>query len=419
MPYSQHILQASIRLDRISGNYRLLCRAAAKGMGRSLPPAFIHSPEKDHKAQSKRENFQAFSWPDVMPVIKADAYGHGHIPIALHLRREGARLFASGSVREAVALRQGLSRAEEKGDEAAVISLLGIMDREDAVLAVRHGIIPVIHSFWQLSLLEEVGLPLAVALKYNTGMARLGFNPEETPLLIKSLGRLPCARPVLALSHFACADTEEGLDAICGQGRVFADVLTKLRAVWPSLAASLGNSAGTLLAGAVQEEIGANICRPGIALYGGNPFTGTSLASLGAGLLPAMSLCAPLIAVRELAAGAPIGYGHTFRAQTRMRVGIIAAGYADGYPRCLSNLGEVCVAGGRAPVLGRVAMQMTAVDLSALPDATPGEPAWLLGGPHENGVGLEELARSWGTITYEVLCLLGERAQRAYQTGAA
>jgi alanine racemase len=127
-----------------------------------------------------------------------------------------------------------------------------------------------------------------------------------------------------------------------------------------------------------------------------------------------MAVSAPLLSERVLPAGAGLGYGHTFRAERPMRVGIIAAGYADGFSRGLSGRGEVCIAGVRVPVLGRVSMQMSAVDLSALPRGLEKpERAWILGGPWARAVKVEELAAAWGSIAYEVMCLLG-RNERIY-----
>lgn len=402
---------AYIDTDRIARNFRLLLRASSAALAESgapfrliqkMPPGFGGDPEG------------AFVWPSQMAVVKADAYGHGHIKTAAALLREGASMLASGSVQEAVALRKGLEElhAEERlpAQAPAIVSLLGLVNREDVFLCANNGIIPVVHSFEQLGMLQGTERDVAVAIKCNTGMSRLGFNEPDLPLLVERLKKIPGVMPVIAMSHLHSADTEKGKEEAAIQARVFSRMLAVLRAAWPHLAASLGNSAGTLLAGDLAKIIGPHVCRPGVALYGTNPFAGTSLAPLGDGLAPAMCVSTPIIAVRNLEAGSGVGYGHTFVAEKDMPLGIVAAGYSDCYSRGLSNKGSVCVEGHRAPVVGRVSMQMTAVDLSALP-AGEGrkrpDTAWLLGGPHDNAVSAEELARVWGTITYEVLCLLG------------
>jgi len=367
----------------------------------------------------------------LMPVLKADAYGHGHIPVALALREEGAVRFASGSVQEAVLLRQGLDAHGVPRQQAGIFSLLGLVELGDAYLCAAHDIVPLLHDREQLCLLESLAtadgsllssVPLPVAVKCNTGMSRLGFNEDAIPALRESLRQLP-VWPILAASHLHSADTQDGRVKTQGQARVFARFLAALREDWPALAASLGNSAGVLLADAITPIIGEHVCRPGLALYGCNPFYGTSLAPLGQGLAPAMSVSAPIIATRTLAAGDGIGYGHTYSAPRDIPVGIVGAGYADSYTRSFSGRGVFCVAGVRVPVIGRVSMQMTAVDLSAVYEddkisfpasgsiPAPLRTAWLLGGPYAQAIGPEELAALWGTIPYEVLCLLGHNAK--------
>ena len=416
MPYSQHSHTVHIDLNAIRGNYRRLCLAAAtSGVARITPAVLPPCPGAKGELGEERE----LAWPDLIAIVKADAYGHGHIPVSRALLEEGAGIFASGCVGEAVGLRRGLMQ-ETDGDDGrngrlpGIIALLGVMNTEDVRIAAENGIIPLIHCFEQTALLEKARLPLAVALKCNSGMNRLGFSEHELPELLRALARMPHVRPVLALSHLASADTEQGRQSIHGQAMEFAAMLQALRRVFPSLAASLGNTAGTLLSSEIEAVLGAHICRPGLGLYGINPFAGTSLAWLGDGLAPAMSVSAPILSVRELRAGCGMGYGHTFRADRNMRVGIMAAGYADMYPRFMSNHGQVCVKGARAPVLGRVSMQMTAVDLEKCEDVQAGDEAWIMGGPYSDTLAPEELAALWGSISYEVFCLLGQ-GRREYQ----
>ena len=363
--------------------------------------------------------FPMFS-QSLMPVVKADAYGHGHIPVARALMNEGASAFASGCVAEAAQLRLGLTPegagAVAHSTRPTIVSLLGLISDADTSCAVDHDIIPVLHSFEQLPLLGAAGgRPLSVAIKCDSGMARLGFGPEDISRLVRELGRFPNVSPVLVLSHLACADSGEGAAEVEKQAQAFVPMLSALRAVWPGLAVSLCNSAGTLLSEQVRSISGPHICRPGLGIYGGNPFFGTSLEALGTEFLPAMEVSSPVIAVRTLPAGAGIGYGHSYTASSDTRVAIIAAGYSDGFSRGLSNRGKVFIGGIRAPIIGRVSMQMTAVDITAAPYVTVGDTAWLLGGPQPSPAAphsqapltADELARDWGTISYEVLCLLG------------
>ncbi|MDL2279830.1 alanine racemase [Desulfovibrio sp. OttesenSCG-928-G11] len=398
MQYSPHLPTAHISLEAIASNFShilALTSASRKKCASKAQSAPLHLPGGGDKD---------FLWPPQLAVVKADAYGHGHIETARRLQERGALMFASGSVQESVQLREGLAGREPF---VAILSLLGPTQAKDVELCLAHGIIPVIHCFEQLPWLSAAGSSLSVALKFNTGMSRLGFNEDETPRLLQALAAMPMVRPVIALSHLASADSDQGREELLRQGRIFARILEGLRAVFPDLAASLGNSAGTLLADDIAALIGPHVCRPGISLYGGNPFAGTSLEALGNGLLPAMSVSAPIIAVRELRPGDGLGYGHTFAAESKTPIAIVATGYADCYSRGLGNKGFMCVDGKRAPVLGRVSMQMTAAGLDELPAGARPSVAWLLGGPSDNALQAVELARLWGTITYEVFCLLG------------
>lgn len=414
MQYSPHLPTVHVDLERIVKNYQHLLRSSAAGLAAS-GDSFAAAQKLPRGFGAGEDG--AFTWPSQMAVIKADAYGHGHIEVASALLAGGCSLFASGSVQEAVELRQGLEAlaAEERRPPVRpmIVSLLGLVSREDVYLCAEHGIVPVVHGFEQLGMLKGTERALPVALKCNTGMSRLGFNEDETEALVEYLPRIPGVTPVMLLSHLHSADTEEGRQQVAVQAAVYGRILGTLRARWPHLAASLGNSAGTLLAVDIARHIGPHVCRPGVALYGGNPFAGTSLAPLGQGLMPAMCVQTPIIAVRDISPGDGVGYGHTYLAEKNIPIGIMAAGYADCFSRGLSNKAEVCVDGARAPVVGRVSMQMTAVDLSALsemnskPGRTRPGAAWILGGPHDNAVTAEELARTWGTITYEVFCLLG------------
>lgn len=397
MQYSPHLPVVHIDVKRISRNFEFV-KKITSNQADSLPTARL--------PRIGGGDDVLFPWPNQLAVTKADAYGHGHIQVGNALMAVGANLFASGSVQESVMLRKGL--AQHGSLVPPIIALLGLVTREDVFLCAANGIIPMLHSFDQLGMIAGTEQDLAVVIKCNTGMSRLGFNEDQLPQLRDILKkRFPRVRPVIAISHMHTADSEQGKEVVAAQGSKFARMLASLREDWPDLAASLGNSAGSLLADEVYKQIGPHVCRPGVALYGTNPFNGTSHAPVGAGLQSAMAVKTPVLAVRTLKQGEGIGYGHTYIAQKDTRVGIIAAGYADCFARSLSNKGEVCVEGVRAPIIGRVSMQMTAVDLSALAENVRPEVAWILGGPHPNAVSIEELSRIWGTITYEVMCLLG------------
>lgn len=408
MKRSPYVTTTYVNLDAICDNYRHL-RDILAANGQQAGPVMTLP---DRNGGERR-----FTWPVMLPVIKSDAYGHGHIRVAQALMdREGADIFALGHVQEAADLRQGIAEATERSGRTPplLISLLGLTGPEDVELCEEFGIIPMIHTPEQLPLLENLKRPLPVAIKCNTGMARLGFGPKDMDRLVERLKALPKVVPVLAVSHLASADTDNGAATIRAQAELFAGMLASLRRAWPNIAVSLCNSAGLLQVRIATEVIGQHTCRAGLSLYGGNPMHGTGLVGLGKGLKPAMSVCATVIAERELQPGEGTGYGHAYVAMEPMRIGIIAAGYSNYVPRSLSNRGCFCAGGARVRVLGRVSMEMTAIDLSDVPEIGVGDRVWLLGGPYETAVTAEELADTWGTISYEVFCLMGGNA-RVYE----
>ena len=337
----------------------------------------------------------------IIAVVKADAYGHGLVETASALACAGCQAFAIGSVAEGAALR-------EAGLAAEIISLLGPVLPQDDILAIEKGIIPFVHDFDQLDRLAAACKALSrtarVALKFDTGMARLGFAEADAARLAEVLGKTPCLEAAMVSSHLATADDPAAFDFVAEQGARFARICQTLRRGGLSFRASLCNSAGIL---AHSDSIGFDARRAGIALYGVNPFAGTNREGLGHGLLPAMETTTRIVSVHDLPRGASISYGRTYVAERDMRVAIVAVGYADAYSRGLSNKGFLCLAGRRVPILGRVCMQLTAVDVSGLDAVKPGDQIHLLGGDGPGAITADELALWWGTIPYEVFCLLG------------
>lgn len=352
----------------------------------------------------------------LMPVIKADAYGHGLHFVGNELARAGAQHLAVGTVSEAVELRNS-------GFGGMIVALLGLITAEDLGAARRHRITPLIHNEQSLDCIANFplharDLPLSVALKCDTGMARLGFLPEDMRDVVGRLRNMPNVLPELLVSHLAVADevpnerdnkagagNELAEDFTLEQVRRFQQAARVVRTAFPHILLSLGNSACLL----ASPELAGDLGRPGVALYGGNPLFGTSRAILGAALEPVMEVSAPILSVHALRAGESLGYGRSYVAATDRRVAWVGIGYADGYRR--NPAPETCmtVRGQRVPLIGRVAMQMTCVDISDLPqdvDIQPGEFAAILGG-EGHAVTPHELAAWWGTIPYEVMCLLG------------
>jgi alanine racemase len=341
--------------------------------------------------------------PNPIAVIKSDAYGHGLVPTARALEECGAQSLAAGTVGEAAALRMTPYNRE-------IISLLGPIENKDYQDIIDYRLIPFTGNFEQLRKLNEAAGkdPVQVALKFNTGMSRLGFEPKQAGQVAKILHKLKNIQPVYLCSHLAAADDpgEEEFTAV--QLETLLAVDKTLRGAGISCRKCLANSAAIL----GHPDLHLDAQRPGIALYGGNPFHGNPWEEKGKGLVQAMQVSAPILEIRELEPGQSISYGRTYLAPKKMRVAIVACGYADNYSRGLSNKGWMVVHEKRAPVLGRVCMQLTAVDVSDIPRAERGDRAYILGGGKQ-GISADELAGWWGTISYEVFCLLGQN-QRTY-----
>jgi len=324
----------------------------------------------------------------IMAVLKAAAYGHGVLRTAEALRSaDGIALL---DVNEAAALRHA-------GFRQTILLLEGFFTPDDLLPAAEYDLACVIHNPRQIAMLDAYPRrgTLQVWLKINSGMNRLGFSPRDVPALLEKLKLHPAIRDVTLMTHFASADEAGGIDAQL-------DVFNTLAAPY-RMARSLANSAALLRYPASH----ADWVRPGIMLYGASPFAGTSAQQLG--LRPVMTLQSEIISVCELKAGERAGYGGLFFAESAMRIGTVACGYADGYPRHAPTGTPVLVEGKRTRTLGRVSMDMLCVDLSNAPDAKLGSRVTLWG----EGLPVEEVAHAAGTISYELLCALAPRVQVA------
>jgi alanine racemase len=329
----------------------------------------------------------------IFAVLKANAYGHGLERAARALR--AAEGFALLEIEAAVALR-------EAGYRQRIALLAGCFEAGELETAVAHRLAPVVHNREQLEMLAALraGAGLAVFVKVDTGMRRLGFAPAEVGSVLRALRSNPGVGEITLMTHFACADEARG---VAWQLRAFE------AAGEAGLPRSLANSAAILR----YPETHADWVRPGIMLYGCSPFPeqcGTDL-----GLKPAMTLESRLIAVRELEPGDGVGYGSEFRASRAMRVGVVACGYADGYPRHAPTGTPVQVEGCLTRTLGRVSMDMLCVDLSEVPQARVGSRVVLWG----EGVPVERVAAAAGTIGYELLCRLASRVPVVERSAAS
>ena len=330
----------------------------------------------------------------IWAVVKANAYGHGLIRVA-HALADSADGFALIEIEGAIALR-------EAGFRQPILLLEGFYAADEIPLIIEYSLTTVIHSLRQMNTLiassPAKGARLPVYLKLNTGMNRLGLNANELEHAMPALRAAAHIGAITLMTHFSDADCDR-------DGRGIVDQMDRLDAIRSGLPhpVSLANSAALLR---YPESVGCDQdwARAGIMLYGSSPFPDLrSAAELD--LKPVMTLKSQLIAVRDLAVGDRIGYGGTFVAAAPMRVGVVACGYADGYPRHAPTGTPVLVDGQRSRTLGRVSMDKICVDLSGIPGAGIESSVALWG----KDLPADEVAAAAGTISYELFCALAGR----------
>lgn len=320
----------------------------------------------------------------VMAVIKAGAYGHGLL--------RAARAFADADGFALLELDDAV-RLRDAGFRQRILLLEGFFDARELPLILHHGLSVMIHSAEQLARLEalKTDRKIDLFLKFNTGMNRLGFPAAQAGAVIDRVRALAHVGEVVLTTHFSDAEGAGGVGAQIGE---FDRLVARA-----GYARSLANSAALLR----FPEAHGDWVRPGIMLYGASPLEDRTAAQLG--LEPCMTLESAVIAVQDLKPGDTVGYGRTFTAARPMRIGVVACGYADGYPRHASNGCPVLVEGVRVPMAGRVSMDMLCVDLSTLPQAGIGSRVTLWG----KGLPVEQVAAAAGTVSYELLCALARR----------
>jgi alanine racemase len=348
--------------------------------------AYIDQNALEHNLQIARGTTSA----RIMAVIKANGYGHGLLRAAEAL--SAAEGFALLDIKDAIALR-------EAGYRQTILLLEGFFDAADLEQVAEYELASVIHSEWQIALLDVYPRrkSLEVWLKVDSGMHRLGFGPLQVGMAMEALRCHRAVREVTLMTHFANADEERGVSI---QLETYNSIAAQHR-----VPRSLANSAALLRYPATHGDW----VRPGIMLYGASPFADVSAAQLG--LKPAMTLVSRVIAIQQLDAGDEVGYGGKFRADRAMRIGVVACGYADGYPRHAKNGTPLLVDGQRSQLLGRVSMDMLCVDLTFLPQAGIGASVTLWGA----GMPIEEVANSSETISYELMCALTPRVPVAVE----
>ena len=337
----------------------------------------------DHKALLFNFNYikKIASKSKVMSVLKANAYGHNLLDVAKTLMKSDG--FAILSIEEAILLR--------KNDfNQSILLLEGFFEKDEVKIASKLRINVVVHNQRQIDLIDQVkpDIPINIHLKINTGMNRLGFSPSEVDYLLESLSSNSYIADITLMTHFATADEKEGIDK---QFKVFTQIADNY--IYP---VSLANSAAIIK----FPESRLDWIRPGIMLYGLSPFQDKTAQDLG--LKPAMALTSEIIALQDIKSGESVGYGSDFIAKQNMKIGVVACGYGDGYPRHAKKGTPVSVDGNLTCLVGRVSMDMLYVDLSSVPEAHIGSKVELWG----ESISVDSVAQFSGTVGYELVCAI-------------
>lgn len=343
----------------------------------------------------------------LLAVVKADAYGHGFLEISKELERQGVDAFGVAFLAEAIQLRKS-------GIDKPILLLGGVYPGQERK-CVGFGIASTVFSLDQLKAFDQAAGKLyrkaLVHLKVDTGMGRLGVPYDQVPALLDVLKLLPNIYLEGVVSHFASADEldESGQFFTRLQAERFNSVVEQVRAAgFSPRYLHIANSAATLL----HDYPFCNLVRPGIALYGALPspdFQGKIL------LRPVMRLMSRIAMLKWVEPATTISYGRRFTAGQRSLIASVPVGYADGYPRALTNKGQVLVRGQRAQVSGTVCMDWIMLDVTHIPDVAVGDEVTLMGEDRQgNAIPVEELANWAGTIPYELLCGISKRVPRVY-----
>jgi alanine racemase len=351
------------------------------------PAAAMLRIDLDALARNYRKLREQAAPAECSAVVKADAYGLGIVPIARRLLREGCRKFFVATLAEVAELRALAPDVSIYVLEGAVLAAV------DELIALRAT--PVLSSLEQIERWRGHGRAL---LHIDTGMTRLGLSPADVHVLAGRKDLLQGVELEYVITHLACADEVEH-----PQNKAQLKLFDELRRFLPPARTSIGNSAATFIDAAHRGDL----VRPGIALYGGNPFVGKPNP-----MATVVTFLAPILQIREITDAVPVGYGATYVAQPPARLAVVGSGYADGYPRSLGNRASAAVHSRRVPVVGRVSMDLLCVDISALPRDTVrvGDFVELIGPT----VGVDEVAEAAGTIRYEILTGFGKRLLRQY-----
>jgi alanine racemase len=337
----------------------------------------------------------------IIPVIKADAYGHGMVPLSHEVVAWGSRWAGVATADEAVLLRSVHPAERLRVLVMGPVSPAALQPLAEAGVSVAMG------NHRLLKALAGLEHRPTIHLKVDTGMGRYGFLPEEVPAVLDVLGTLKIV-PEGLMTHFSVADEvdEDSLNYTGEQLRRFDEIARVFRSLFPGLILHTGNSGAAMF----HPEAAFDFYRPGMMLYGAHPNPGLRDPDLS----PVMSLHTAITSVHQHPAGSAISYGRTFVFQEPGSTGILPIGYGDGLPRRLSNRGQVILRGRRVPMIGRVCMDQTMVNITGLSPLPEGEEVVLFGAQGEERILLEEFATWAETIPYEITCQIGRRIPREY-----
>lgn len=346
----------------------------------------------------------------VIAVVKAEAYGHGSTEVSKRLAKDGVYSLAVAFMNEAVQLRR----------DGIDTRIMVLFDKHNISDFFEYNLIPVVHDLQFASRLsaeaKKRGHKIDVHIKLDTGMGRAGFNTENVLEDILAIAGMDNLKVAGLMSHFSEADMA---DRSCAYEQLSR--FNEVKEILPEklkkgLICHIANSAATL----ALSEACMDAVRPGIMLYGCSPFEGqggeqAASGHVTTGLKPVMRVKTQILSLRKLKKGKPVSYGGAFITVRDSLMAVISVGYADGYMRSLSNNAEVIVRGKRAPVAGRVCMDLTIADVTGIEDVAEGDEVVLLGSQGDEEITAWELARHAGTIPYEVLISLGSRSVREYK----
>jgi len=337
-----------------------------------------------------------------LAMVKADAYGHGMIECSHLIEKDGCGAFGVAELGEAILLRQS-------GIKGAIYSMVGF-DIENVDSVCHHDITPVVFNFQDLKVLSQTAIKhkkeIGLHLKIDCGMSRLGIKVDETEKYVQRIKELPGIRLAGVASHFPCSDNIES-SATQDCFKIFR--IAQQNVDNNQIPINHIANSGAIL---YFPETHCDMVRCGIALYGYYP--DGSRERNDDGLRPVMSFSTRVVQVKDVPPGTGVSYGHTYITKKHERLAVLPVGYEDGFSRQLTNCGEVLIRGKRAPVRGRVCMNLCMVDITDIEGVEPGDEVILIGKQGDESITADDIASKIGTISYEVLCMIGNNNERVF-----